>query len=70
MPSRRVIKTPDGREIVMSSDELDDSTLVVAEVLLEMTAEQGSNVISVDMDELARRVRAKGYDPATGKPLH
>lgn len=52
--------------------------LAIAEILLEMTAKQGSSRIAVDEEKLARRLRAKGYDPDTGKrgkgqlhrPLH
>jgi len=66
----RTIRTPDGREIVMSSDDLTNGDLVIAEILLEMSVEQGSTEIRVDMDELARRVRAKGYDPSTGEPIN
>ena len=66
----RTIRTPDGREIVISSDDATNADLVIAEILLEMSVEQGSTNIVVDIDELARRVRAKGYDPSTGKPLH
>jgi hypothetical protein len=66
----RTIRTPDGRELVISSEDLSPAALVIAEVLLEWSAEQGSTEISVDMDELARRVRAKGYDPSTGEPIN
>ena len=65
----RTIRTPDGREIVISSDDLTNGDLVIAEILLEMAVEQGSTEIRVSMDELARRVRAEGYDPNTGEPL-
>jgi hypothetical protein len=70
MTSSRIIKTPDGHKVVLSSNDLDNSTLVVAEVLLEMATERGGNIVHCDIDMLARRVRAKGYSPATGKPLH
>ena len=66
----RTIRTPDGREIVISSDDLTNGDLVIAEILLEMAVEQGSTEIRVGMDELGCRVRAKGYDPNTGEPLH
>ena len=66
----RTIRTPDGKELVISSEDLSPADLVVAEVLLEWCAEQGSTEISVDMDELARRIRAKGYDPSTGEPIN
>lgn len=71
--STRTVRTPDGRELVMSSDDLSHADLVLAEVLLEMSAARGSLTISMDddtMDEIARRVRAKGYDPATGNPIN
>jgi hypothetical protein len=57
----------------MSSDDLSHADLVLAEVLLEMSAARGSLTISMDddtMDEIARRVRAKGYDPSTGEPIN
>lgn len=67
----RTIRTPDGREAVLSSDDLSPADLVVAEVLLELCAERGNTEISIDdMDEVARRVCAKGYDPSTGAPLN
>ena len=34
--SNRTIRTPDGRKIVMSSDDLTNCDLVVAEILLEI----------------------------------
>jgi hypothetical protein len=71
--STRTIRTPDGGELVMSSDDLSHADLVLAEVLLEMSAARGSLTISMDddtMDEIASRVRAKGYDPSTGEPIN
>ena len=64
----RTIKTPNGTELTLSSEELEPSDLALAEVLLELAAEQGS--ASVSEDELARRLAAKGYNPRTGRPLH
>lgn len=69
MASRR-IKAPNGNEITLSSDELSAEDLLVAEVLLEIAADQGSATIRVSEDELARRLIRKGYDPNTGRPLH
>ncbi len=66
----RTIKAPNGIELTLSSKELEPSDLVLAEVLLELAAEQGSASVTVSEDELARRMVAKGYDPRTGRPLH
>ena len=41
----------------------------LAQVLLELAAEQGRVEVTVS-GELARRLVAKGYDPRTGRPLH
>ena len=68
--AKRIIKNPNGEEITLSSDELLDIDLVIAEVLLEITAETGSPSINVSVEELYRRVAAKGYDPETGNPMH
>jgi hypothetical protein len=64
------IKTKEGGELTLSSPDLSEADLAVAEVLLEMAAEQGSAEISFDEEELARRLRAKGYDPMTGQRSH
>lgn len=66
----RTIKTPNGTELTLSSEELEPSDLALAEVLLELAAEQGSAQVTVSEDELARRLVAKGYDPHTGRHLH
>jgi hypothetical protein len=67
----RKIRTPDGRELVLSSRDLEHEHLVLAEVLLEMCHERGTPFIAeVDMDEVARRLVAKGYHPATLKPIN
>ena len=66
----RTIKTPNGAELTLSSKELEPGDLALAEVLLELAAEQGSASVTVGEDELARRLVAKGYDPRTGRPLH
>lgn len=68
MPSR-TIKTPSGEEITISSDELEPEDLAVAEVLIEMAAEQGTSSVEVDFDEAIRRLAAKGYG-AGGELLH
>ena len=46
------------------------SDLALAQVLLELAAEQGRVEVTVSEAELARRLVAKGYDPRTGRPLH
>jgi hypothetical protein len=66
----RTIKRPNEDELTLSSDELQDIDLVIAEVLFEITAETGSPSINVSVEELYRRVVAKGYDPETGTPIH
>ena len=66
----RTIKKPNGDELTLSSDELQDIDLVIAEVLLEMSVEKGSSSLNVSVDEIYRRVVAKGYDPETGAPIH
>ncbi len=66
----RTFRTPNGNEITLSSDELSAGDLAVAEILLEMAAEQGSATIQVSEDELARRLVKKGYDPGSGQLLH
>ena len=69
----RTIRTPDGREMVISSDDLPNISLVVAEVLLELCAETGNTEITMDdatLDEIARRIRVKGYDLSTGEPIN
>jgi len=68
--AERIIKTKQGGELTISSPDLSEADLAVAEVLLEMAAEQGSAQIQFDEEELAHRLRAKGYDPATGARSH
>ena len=65
----RTINTPNGTELTLSSEELEPGYLALAEVLLELAAEQGSAEVTVSEDELARRMVAKGYDPHTGRRL-
>lgn len=66
----RTIKTPNGTELTLSSEEMEPGDLALAEVLLELATEQGSASVTVSEDELARRLVTKGYDPRTGQPLH
>jgi hypothetical protein len=66
----RTIKTPNGTELTLSSKDLEPGDLALAEVLLELAAEQGSDQVTVGEDELARRLVAKGYNPHTGECLH
>ena len=63
-------KIPNGAELTLSSDTLEPSDLALAQVLLELAAEQGCIEVTVSEAELARRLAAKGYDPRTGRPLH
>ena len=66
----RTIKMSNSTELTLSSNELDPSDLALAEVLLELAAEQGNAQVAISEDELARCLFAKGYDPHTGRPLH
>ena len=66
----RTIKNRQGEDMTISSPDLTEADLAVAEILLEMTAEQGAARIVVDKAELAHRLRAKGFDPDTGERLH
>ncbi len=66
----RTIKRPNGDELTLSSDELQDIDLIIAEVLLEMSVEKGSSSLNVSPEEIYRRVLAKGYDPETGTPIN
>ena len=66
----RTIKAPNGIELTLSSKDLEPGDLALAEVLLELAAEQSSAKVIVSEDELARRLVAKGYDPHTGNFLH
>ena len=66
----RTFKIPNGAELTLSSEELEPSDLALAQVLLELAAEQGRVEVTVSEAELARRWVAKGYDPRTGRPLH
>lgn len=68
--ANKTIKMPNGTEITLSSEALSQADLVVAEVLLELAAEQGNPAVETTLDEIARRIAAKGYDPATGDPIH
>jgi hypothetical protein len=66
----QTIKAPNGIELTLSSKDLEPGDLALAEVLLELAAEQGSAEVIVSEDELARRLIARGYDPDTGRRLH
>ena len=66
----RTFKISNSAELTLSSDELEPSDLALAQVLLELAAEQGRVEVTVSEAELARRLAAKGYDPRTGRPLH
>ncbi len=46
------------------------TSLAIAEILIELSVEQGSSVITVDGEEVDRRLQAKGYDPTTGHRSH
>ena len=65
----RTIKTPGGAEITLSADELSQADLALAEVLLEMAAEQDSATVTAHPDEIIKRLIAKGYKPG-GDPVN
>ena len=69
MPTR-TIKTPAGEDMVLSSDDLEEMHIVLTEILLELCHEQGTNELKIDLDELVRRIAARGYDPNTGNPIN
>ena len=66
----RTFKTPHGAQLPLSSEELEPGEWALAEVLLELAAEQGRAEVIVSEEELARRLVAKGYSLHTGQPLH
>ncbi len=67
----RTIKTLNGDDLTLSSDELSPLAFALAEIYHELAAEQGNpQSFSVSLDELARRLVKKGYDPATGDLLN
>ena len=67
----RKITTPDGRELILSSDDLEQKDLIFAEVILEICAARGSDGFTIDdFDEIQRRLIAKGYDPNTCEPIN
>jgi hypothetical protein len=65
----RTIKTSSGATITLSSEELSQADLALAEVLLEITVEQDSTTVEASSDEIIRRLAAKGYRPG-GDPIH
>lgn len=67
--AERVITTPNGETITLSSDELSQADLAVAEILLQMAAEQGSTGVKIHPDEIIKRLIAKGYKPG-GDPIN
>jgi hypothetical protein len=70
--SRR--ETAHGFKIVVRGENVQPTDAVLAEVVMEMTAEVGgTKIFNMDdpatMEEMARRLRAKGVDPETGQWL-
>ena len=65
----RTFKTPHGTQLTLSSDELEPDELALAEVLLELAAEQGRAESTVSEAELVRRLVAKSYSLHTGQLL-
>jgi hypothetical protein len=68
--AERVIRNQHGEEMTISSPDLTESDLALAEILLELAAEQGSCKVLCSPEELERRLAAKGYDPSTGNRIH
>ena len=66
----RTFKTPHGAQLTLSSEELEPGEWALAEVLLELAAEQGRAEVTVSEEELARRLVAKGYSLHTDRLLH
>lgn len=70
--SRREIAP--GMDLVVRGEGVESTDAVLAEVLCELAAEAGGE-LRVNMDdpslveEIARRLRAKGVDPETGRWL-
>lgn len=64
-----------GMELVVRGEDVEPTDAVLAEVLCEMAAEAGG-ALQFDpddpqvMDEIARRLQAKGVDYRTGAWLH
>lgn len=67
--SRRTIA--DGVDLVVTGPDVEPTDAVMAEVIIEMAAEAGGK-IRIDLndhaalDEISRRLRAKGVDPTSG----
>jgi len=61
-----------GFDLVVRGEDIEAAHAVLAEVLFEMTAEAGGEMrfnmrdLST-VEEMARRLRAKGVDPETGQ---
>lgn len=62
--------TLNGVKGTISGPGLENTDLVVLEIMHEMCIEQGTNRIKFTEQEMAKRLIQKGYDPETGKPLH
>ncbi|QFY42211.1 hypothetical protein F6R98_05855 [Candidatus Methylospira mobilis] len=68
---KRKIMLPNGLEVEISSDDLSYGHLILLEVTIEMCVARGNNIITIDdVDEIASRVRAKGYVPWTYEPIN
>ena len=67
----RTIKTLSGDDLTLPSDALTPLAIALAEVLSELSAEQGHpESLSISYEELADRLIKNGYDPVTGTPLN
>ena len=63
-----------GVDLVVRGENVEPTDAVLAEVVMEMAAEAGGTMTfrmddPATMDEMARRLRAKGVDPETGQWL-
>lgn len=66
MTARRTIRCKDGSMMTIGGEGVTEADLALAEVLLEMAAERGSNQLELDesdFDEILRRLAGKGYTP-------
>ena len=66
----RTIKTPNGTELILSSEEPGTRRFGVSRSAAGTRGGARQRPSDCREDELARRMIAKGYDPHTGRRLH
>lgn len=62
-----------GGTIAVTGEGIQDSDVLIAELLLEVAKERGGGPLEMTpavMDEIIKRARARGYDAVTGEWLH